>query len=257
VFETAWAVVLSIGLQSAGPSTLPAPENAPPSAASWTDDRPFTRLLPNLAADLKSLPSTTSAIVLWAGGTGAAALHGAEVRLARWTARAGEPRYTAAGDLLGHGWIQVGGAIATYGVGKLTKRAQVTHLGSDLIRAQALNGLVTTAIKVGVDRTRPSGGHYAFPSGHTSASFASAATLHAHYGWKVGVPAFAAAGFVAWTRARDRQHWLSDVAFGSAVGIVAGRAVAAKHRPRSLTVVPAPLRGGGAVYFNLRLTTRD
>ena len=139
--------------------------------------------------------------------------------------------------------------MATYAVGKLAHSPQVTHVGSDLIRAQVLNAVITTSLKVVVDRQRPNGGHWSFPSGHTSATFASAATLHAHYGWKVGIPAYATAGFVAWTRVRDREHWLSDVAFGSAIGIVAGRTVASKHGPRRVTVVPTVTKGGGAVMF--------
>jgi membrane-associated phospholipid phosphatase len=118
-----------------------------------------------------------------------------------------------------------------------------------LIRAQALNALITVPLKAVVDRQRPNGGHYAFPSGHTSATFATAATLHAHYGWRVGIPAYAAATFVAWTRARDGKHWLSDIAFGSAVGIVAGRTVAAKHGTGRVTVTPAATKGGAMVTF--------
>ena len=145
--------------------------------------------------------------------------------------------------------MQSGAAVATYAAGRLTNHPQVTHIGSDLIRAQILNGVITNVIKVSVDRTRPSGAPRAFPSGHTSATFASAAVLQAHYGWKVGAPAFAVAGFVAWSRTRDGAHWLSDVAFGSAIGVMSGRTVAAGHASRRVAVLPSPTKGGGSITF--------
>jgi hypothetical protein len=251
VFGAAWTLTIALTLQVAG-GELPTPPQAPVTPASdlrWTDDRPLTRLFPNLFRDLRSLPSVNSAIVLSAGGGGAMAINGKDIRFASWSSRSGHASYAKRGSTLGNGWVQSGGAIATYAVGKLAGSPQITHLGSDLIRAQALNGLLTTAVKVSVGRTRPTGGHYAFPSGHTSAAFASAATLHAHYGWKAGVPAYATAAFVAWARVREREHWLSDVAFGSAIGIVAGRTIASKHESRRVTVVPALTKGGGAVMF--------
>ena len=88
------------------------------------------------------------------------------------------------------------------------------------------------------------------PSGHTSATFASAAVLHRHYGWKIGLPAYAAASFVGWTRVRDRVHWLSDVAFGAAIGTVAGRAVAGRHFG-SVTIFATPTKGGAAITFTV------
>ena len=60
------------------------------------------------------------------------------------------------------------------------------------------------------------------PSGHTSATFASAAVLQDHFGWKVGVPSFAVAGFVGWTRIRDQHHWLTDVLVGAMIGFAVG-----------------------------------
>jgi membrane-associated phospholipid phosphatase len=250
VFEAAWAVAIALALQSAAAAPVREPAQASPVVATpWTDARPFTRLFPNLVRDLRSLPSSGSAMVLSAGGAGAAAVYSSDMRLANWSARSGDAAYTRAGKMLGDGWIQAGGAVAAYAIGKIARKPQIVHIGGDLIRAQALNGLVTAGIKVGVGRTRPSGGNLSFPSGHTSASFASAATLHAHYGWKVGAPAFATAGFVAWTRARDRSHWLSDIAFGSAIGIATGRAVATKHQPRRVAVVPTLTTGGAALTF--------
>ena len=254
MFETAWALAIALTLQAAG---APPKTSAPTAAATlpqaaWSDDRPVTRFFPNLLHDVRTLPSWNNLNVLVAGGAAAGAIHTVDESVAEWSESSGSSSYGQAGGVIGDGWVQVGAAFGTYGIGKLAHKPQVLHIGSDLIRAQALNALITVPLKAVVDRERPNGGHYAFPSGHTSATFASAATLHAHYGWRVGIPAYAAAGFVAWTRARDGKHWLSDIAFGSAIGIVSGRTVAAKHGLGRLSVIPAPTKGGGMVTITVQ-----
>ena len=255
MFETAWALAIALTLQAAGapPKTSAPSPGATLQPATWSDDRPITRFFPNLLRDVRAVPSVNSALVLGVGGVGAGALHSVDEDFARRSAKSGLSSYALLGGRLGDGWMQVGAAFGAYGIGKVAHKPQVIHVGSDLIRAQALNALITVPLKAVVDRTRPDGGHYAFPSGHTSATFASAATLHAHYGWRVGVPAYAIASFVGWTRARDGKHWLSDVAFGSAIGIVSGRTVAAKHgRPGRITITPAPTKGGGMVTVTVQ-----
>jgi len=237
VFGPAWTLAVALALQSAGVQATP------------RTDRPLTGLFSNLAKDMRAVPSIDTANWLALGSAGALAGYDSDARISNWSARSGKPSYTRAGSVLGNGWIQSGGAIATYAAGRLAGKPEVAHVGSDLIRAQALNGLVTNAIKVAVNRQRPSGGIHSFPSGHTSATFASAAVLQAHYGWKAGAPAFATASFVGWTRIRDRRHWLSDVAFGAAIGVISGRTVARTHGPRRVTMVPAKTRGGFSVTF--------
>jgi len=239
--NAAWALVLTVGLQGT-------PAQPPAAPNPWPDDRPFTRLLPNLARDLRALPSLESALTVAVGSAGTAAIHPSDDNLAAWAQRSGESSYTATGRVLGDGWTQAGAAVATYAIGRFAHNAEATHVGSDLVRAQLLNGLMTRGLKLAVDRNRPTGGGHAFPSGHTTATFASAAVLHGHYGWKAGIPAYALAGFVGWTRARDRAHWLSDVVFGATLGTIAGRTVTSGHRARTWTVVPAPTRGGAAVF---------
>jgi len=77
---------------------------------------------------------------------------------------------------------------------------------------------VTYSVKVGVNRTRPNGADHSFPSGHTSASFSSAAYIHQRYGYKKGRFAYLAAAFVGWTRIHANKHYTSDVLAGAAVG---------------------------------------
>jgi membrane-associated phospholipid phosphatase len=215
----------------------------------WTDDRPFTRMAQNLKRDLINTPRFDTMGIILAGAVGAAVSRPSEQRLSRWIAQSGESRsYTPIGSLLGNEWLQGGAAIATYAIGKAQKSPELAHMGSDLIRAQLLNGVFTTAVKIGASRARPNGGRRAFPSGHTSSTFASATVLSEHYGWKVAVPAYAMAGFIGWTRVRDDEHWLSDVVFGSALGIVAGKTVTRGHKTKWV-VAPVAMKGGGAIYL--------
>jgi membrane-associated phospholipid phosphatase len=221
---------------------------APPPVV-WTDDRPFTRVAQNLRRDLAATPRFDTMSIALAGAAGAALARPSEKRLERWISESGQSRsYTPIGGVLGNAWLQGGGAVAAYAIGRVQRSPELAHLGSDLIRAQVLNGVFTTPLTVAASRPRPNGGGKAFPSGHTSSTFASATVLSDHYGWKVGVPAYAFAGFIGWTRVRDREHWLSDVVFGSAIGLIAGKTITRGHAPKWI-IAPVAMQGGGAIYL--------
>lgn len=240
----AFVIAVALSIQQA-----PAP---PPVEATpvWTDDRPLTRIFQNLQQDLKKFPRVTTLGIVGAGSLGAAASHRADHDLAAWVRDiGGEHSYTPIGGLIGNVWLQGGAAIAAYSIGIVQDSPELAHIGSDLIRAQMLNGVFTIGLKVAADRTRPDGGAYSFPSGHASATFASATVLAEHYGWKVGLPAYAVAGFIGWTRVRNNQHYLSDVVFGSAIGIAAGKTVTLGHKARRFSVVPVIVPRGGGVFL--------
>lgn len=236
------ALAVALALQTAAP----APETPPDDTA----DRPFQQFFQNLGRDIVALPSPESAIVMASGIGSALVVHSSDDDVSTWTRSQGTADYARIGDRLGSGWVQGGVALTTYGVGVLTGQRTMTHLGSDLIRAQALNAVLTRGLKFASGRRRPSGGPESLPSGHTSASFASAAVLDAHFGWRVGIPAYAVAGFVGWTRVRDNAHWLTDVIVGSAIGVSVGRTVARGHRDgeRTWTIVPSAGSSHVAVY---------
>jgi membrane-associated phospholipid phosphatase len=242
VLNATWVIAAALTLRSG----TPAPES---TATSWTDDRPVAHMAQNLKQDVIALPRPETLEVLAVGLVGALATHPADDRVDGWARRSGSTSYTTSGAVIGDGWLQAGGAIATYTIGSLTQHPEATHVGSDLIRAQLLNGVLTTGIKVVADRSRPSGGPHSFPSGHTSASFASAAVLADHFGWKVGVPAYATAGFVGFTRLRDDKHWLSDVVFGASIGIIAGKTVTIGHRRAAFTVMPVATKNGAGLFL--------
>lgn len=87
--------------------------------------------------------------------------------------------------------------------------------------AQSLGSslLLTHSLKRIIDRKRPNGGKWSFPSGHTTLAFGGAAFLQKRHGWSVGIPAYALAGYVAWSRVHADKHYWSDVGVGALIGI--------------------------------------
>lgn len=225
----------------------------PPPQPVAAPDRPFTRLFPNLLTDLRRLPSTSSAITLGLGGIVSLVARPNDQYLSDHAAAGGTDQVFGVGGKIGTGYTQVGGAIATYALGRLTDRPRLAHVGSDLIRAQVLTGLLTHSLKVAVRRHRPAGasGSYSFPSGHASGSFATATVLWRHLGWKVGAPATLVAAYAAGARMQENQHYLSDIAFGAALGIAGGRTVTMGHGGPKLLLTPALVPGGGGIFLTL------
>jgi membrane-associated phospholipid phosphatase len=132
-------------------------------------------------------------------------------------------------------------------------RAMTYDFGQALIVNAAYSGL----LKYTVQRPRPDGSdNLSFPSGHASTAFSLAAVANHHYGWKVGVPAFAVATGIGLTRIESNRHNLSDVLAGATLGIIVGRTVGRLDgdRPpkkRSISIGPATDPHGQGVGLGL------
>ena len=88
-------------------------------------------------------------------------------------------------------------------------------------KSLALTMGVTLALKSTINEERPdNSGNDSFPSGHTSASFSSAEFIRKRYGGEFGVPAYALATFVGYSRVESDKHHTRDVAAGAAIGIL-------------------------------------
>jgi membrane-associated phospholipid phosphatase len=212
----------------------------------------FGDVIGRTIGDFKRLPSRDTLAWLGIGAAIALAAHPADQSSSRGLGGSlTADRTFEAGEILGGAIFQFAGSAATYLTGRAVGSSRITAVGADLLRAQVLAQTVTTAMKYAVQRDRPDGTQYSFPSGHSSVSFASATVLQRHLGWKVGALAYGAATYVAVSRIQEERHFLSDVAFGAAVGIVAGRAVTIDVGDKHFALSPTVTRGGGGVSFSL------
>ena len=210
-------------------------------------------------ADFKAFPRRRSTWVILGIGAGAAALaHPADDSFnARVAGSRGVGRFFAPGKYIGSAYVQVGTAVGLYVIGRYalapatgdSRTNKVSHLGFDLLRALIVSQAFTQAIKITVRRDRPTGGCCAFPSGHASATFATASVLERHLGYRGAWPTFVIAAYVATSRLHDNRHFLSDVLFGSALGIASGWTVVGRHGRHDYTLAPVPTRGGVALAF--------
>jgi membrane-associated phospholipid phosphatase len=112
----------------------------------------------------------------------------------------------------------------------------------------------TTMLKSAAHRTRPDGSNtLSFPSGHTSSAFAMASVFDAHYGPKVGIPAYAAAAAIGLSRIESNKHHLSDVLAGATLGYLVGHSVSKSNglpergRERRFDITPATDANGAGV----------
>lgn len=225
--------------------------DAVPAASAKDEQLHQPGLLRQIPSDFRRLASRDSALVLGLGGALALAARPYDHRITAAASRSTRLDFFEPGAVAGGGWVQGGGAVATYALGRLARNPRIADFGSDLVRAQILNGVASTALKAAVGRRRPDGSsRLSFPSGHSSATFASATVVRQHFGWKAGVPAYVLAAYVAGSRLQANKHFTSDVVFGAALGITAGRAVTFGRRSRvALAPVLFPAGPGLALTF--------
>jgi membrane-associated phospholipid phosphatase len=159
----------------------------------------------------------------------------------------------APGNVGGGFLVQTGAAFAALAVGRVSGNSRLAYVGADLARAQLVSQTFVQALKFTTGRTRPDGSNaQSFPSGHTASAAATASVLQRHFGWKVGGPAYAFAGYVAASRMSADKHHLSDVLMGAAIGVAAGRTVTVGLAGETFDVGVAPTAGGAAITFTKR-----
>ncbi len=89
--------------------------------------------------------------------------------------------------------------------------------------SQLTTAIIVQSLKFGINKTRPNGANYSFPSGHTSQSFTGATVLYHEF--NETHPLIAYSGFLFSTttgafRIINNKHWLSDVLMGAGIGIL-------------------------------------
>lgn len=80
--------------------------------------------------------------------------------------------------------------------------------------------IIEESLKHIVLKPRPDGSdNLSFPSGHTTLAFSGASFIQKRYGWKYGIPAYALASYVGYTRIQAQKHDGWDVLAGATIGI--------------------------------------
>jgi membrane-associated phospholipid phosphatase len=214
----------------------------------------FKALIFETGSDFKAFPRRKSTWVILGIGAGAAALaHPLDDNLnEELTGSTAVGKFFAAGKWIGSVYVQGGTAVGLYLIGRYAmsheagqpKTNKVSHLGFDLLRGLIVSQALTQGIKYVGQRDRPTGECCAFPSGHASAAFATASILERHIGYRGAWPTFVVASYVAMSRLHDNRHFLSDVVFGSALGIASGWTVVGRHGRSNYSMMPVPTRGG-------------
>ena len=140
-------------------------------------------------------------------------------------------------------------AAATGALFLISKATHENHLSeTGLLSLEALghSQLIALGIKEMTQRERPMEpvqqdsfweGGSSFPSGHSTGAFAVATVFAYEYGGQhIAVPiiGFSLASVVAASRVSGRQHWLSDVFVGSALGFLEGRYIYKRHHDPNL-----------------------
>lgn len=114
--------------------------------------------------------------------------------------------------------------------GLLKKDIGMSVQGLKWLAAQVVNGGITYALKVGVNRPRPAVSDptlpaledvriHSFPSGHTSSAFALATSISLdHPKWFIIAPSYLYASLVGYSRCYLGVHYPSDVLAGALLG---------------------------------------
>jgi membrane-associated phospholipid phosphatase len=217
----------------------------------------FRTLVKDTASDFVAFPKRKSTWVILASGAGAALLaHQADDYVAEHiVGNDAADNFFKLGKVVGGAGFQVGTALSLWVVGRYvvpknedgSRSNKFSHLGLDLLRAQIVSQAMVYAIKYSVQRDRPTGECCAFPSGHATSAFSSAAVFERHFGERGSWWALTAASYVAASRLVDNRHFLSDVVFGAALGEAVGWTIVGRHGRDRYALRALPVMGGGMI----------
>jgi len=175
------------------------------------------------------------------------------------------------------------GALATYGIGRLTGSSIVSDIGAHLSESLIATVAIDETLRIGFGRVRPRSSpdnafvfrpgsglthfdHRSFPSLHSAVAFATAAALSEEMRVR-DAPArrylepalFVAATIPGFTRIYLDQHWSSDIVAGSFLGAYLGtRIVRYAHSRRTMVdrillhAYALPTDGGVTVGFSFK-----
>jgi membrane-associated phospholipid phosphatase len=155
------------------------------------------------------------------------------------------------GNVVGSFVFQAGAGFATFGAAKMFGNKKAAYVGRDIVRSQLLSQVMVQTLKYSIRRDRPDhSNNKSFPSGHSASAFATATVLQRHYGWKVGLPAYAVGGYVALARMAWNRHHATDVVMGAGFGIASARTVTMSMAKTRFSVGVQPQVGGASLNIS-------
>lgn len=198
--------------------------------------------------------------------------------------RSGRPRQRAAGDIAilgGNGPFVISAAL--YAAGRIDDRPALTRVAVHGVEAVLLGGGIAGVIRGFTGRALPNvstreefsfgrgfhdnnGPFVSFPSGHTTAAFAMAATISGEVrrdsprlARAVTPLVYSLATAVGIARVAQRDHWPTDLPLAFAIGTWSGEAVDAhadhwrwlRRATRGIMLAPAP-RGRAIIAWSWR-----
>jgi membrane-associated phospholipid phosphatase len=218
--------LLVLGLLAGGPLAGPAAAAPAEKAATPRDDgRRTVRALPsNLLRGAIGVVGSDNIPAFLVGGMAAASASFLDKDTQQ--AATGQLSWSDTFETAGGPVYSTVFVAGMFTAGRFASGLRFRAMTYDMLDAAIVNFAYTEVIKVAVGRERPNGqDNRSFPSGHTSNAFALAAVAQGHYGWKIGVPAYALAGLMGVSRIHQDKHWLSDVVAGAGLGYIVGRTV--------------------------------
>ena len=148
---------------------------------------------------------------------------------------------------LGDGGFLTGLMAAMYLTGEIAGEPGLRKTALLSLESFVTAGILTTALKMAVGRARPrafegsqsfhlfstSSTYTSFPSGHSTAAFAVAASVAGQSESRVvDILAYGLATMVAVSRVQKEKHWASDSFIGSAIGYFVAKKIASLERAR-------------------------
>ena len=228
-----WTVMAFLavpGSVSAGTTPTPEPVHAPA--------RPIPAATRVFRRDLRHFVSPRTLVILGAGGAmaGIAAAHEDPQAIVHDLSGNTWEDASNVGNTWGNGAFAAGLTGAMLLAGHVTRDSTMFETGFQMARSLVYTAVLVEGLKVIVNRTRPDGQPYSFPSGHAAFATALVPVLARSYGARVGIPAGLLAGLTSIGRLEDRRHYLSDVIFGSAIGLSVGLAVSEREHAHGLVL---------------------
>jgi len=155
------------------------------------------------------------------------------------------------GSVAGNPFLHFGIAAAWYGISVDRRDVKNYSFSKTMIEALVVNDLWTMLFKAGMGDHSPNGEWGGWPSGHMSSSVAFASVVHEYYGWGPAIPLYLLSGYIGATRLQDREHDLSDLVFGAALGWCVGHSVVKGELPQigGFTALPYGGNGVGGLMF--------